>query len=150
MDAQLQREPDNERREVLELCTIYRGQPESPGACIDAASLSFQLSCLWTVGSYASPPARLSWLRGKGPRLKASKLMRPIQWPKGRCSLRHDSEPLSSASAANASRGSSSVPALSSRFRGSDFPVRTPNPRSNSTCRIRFPRPSLSFFIALL
>jgi hypothetical protein len=57
---------------------------------------------------------------------------------------------LSSASVANASPGSSSAPAASSRFRGRDLPVRTPRPLSNSTWRIRLPRPSLSFFMALL
>lgn len=62
----------------------------------------------------------------------------------------YSAPPLPSASAANANPGSSSAPALSSRLRGNDFPVLTPRPFSNSTCLIRFPRPSLSFFIALL
>ena len=54
----------------------------------------------------------------------------------------------SAASAASASPGSSAS-AASSKFLGSDFVVRTPRPLSISTWRTRFPRPSLSFFIAL-
>lgn len=60
----------------------------------------------------------------------------------------YSAPPLSSAWAASASPGSS-TPAVSSRLRGKDFPGRTPKPFSISTWRTRFPRPSLSFFIAL-
>ena len=82
MDAQLQREPDPDRREVCELCTVHRGEPSSPRTCSNAPGPSLQLR--WPcVGPHASPSAPKRRPGPEGPFLS-----RYIQGPEGPCSLR--------------------------------------------------------------
>ena len=80
--TQLQRKSDLVTREILELCTVYRGESCAAGTCDSTGGLSFQFRCLRFTGPYACPPALTL-----NPGLKASLSMSLIQGPEGPCSL---------------------------------------------------------------
>src|ERR1035441_9016422 len=83
VDAQLQREPDPERREVRKLCAVHRGKSRSSRTCNDGAGVSLQLGGSWSVRSHASSHAG-----DEGPGLKPLGSIGLIQGAEAPCSLR--------------------------------------------------------------